>query len=142
MFSASRVAFRRSLSAFQRVTVSRQRLPIYNHAVKLCSSVATNRIELGKINELERKFQLFYTCKKCNNRNSHLISKLAYEKGVVIVKCTGCQNNHLIADNLKWFKDDKTNIEEILREKGEEVKRISVDGSEIIELLKNDSNKN
>lgn len=140
MFSASRIALRRSLSAFQRVTLRRrQTLPVYN-PVRLCT-VATNRIELGKLDDLERKFQLFYTCKKCSNRNSHLISKLAYEKGVVIVKCSGCQNNHLIADNLKWFKDDKSNIESILREKGEEVKKVSLDGSEIIELLKNDTNK-
>lgn len=140
MFPASRIVLRRSLLAFQRVVSlsNRQSLSISNFTARL-SSVSTNRIELGKIDELERKFQLFYTCKKCSNRNSHLISKLAYEKGVVIVKCAGCQNNHLIADNLKWFKDDKTNIEDILREKGEQVKKVSIEGSEIIELLKDNS---
>lgn len=140
MFPASRIVLRRSLMTFQRVVSlsNRQSLSVSNFAARL-SSVSTNRIELGKIDELERKFQLFYTCKKCSNRNSHLISKLAYEKGVVIVKCAGCQNNHLIADNLKWFKDDKTNIEDILREKGEQVKKVSIEGSEILELLKDNS---
>ena len=48
----------------------------------------------------------------------------------MIVKCEGCNNNHLIADNLGWWPELEAkgikNIEDILHDKGETVKRLNV----------------
>lgn len=87
------------------------------------ASQQMNGLAVGQIHS---KLFLAYTCKVCNTRNSKTISKQAYAKGVVIVRCDQCDNNHLIADNLNWFTDmdGKKNIEDILAEKGESVTKI------------------
>lgn len=112
-------------------------------------NVATLGTALGESpSKYEGKFQLMYTCKKCNTRSSKFITKLAYYKGVVIVNCDGCENRHLIADNLKWFSDmeGKRNIEDIMAEKGETVQRImSADlefiAKELIDTKKDEKEK-
>ncbi|XP_043497021.1 uncharacterized protein LOC122520810 [Polistes fuscatus] len=78
------------------------------------------------LTKIEPKLQIIFTCKKCNTQNNKTMSKLAYQKGVVIIRCDGCKNNHLIADNLGWFNDLKKgiNIEKILAQKGETVCKI------------------
>lgn len=148
MINVSRIALRRSLTSLQRMTVARRfskpQILSFNYCtninIKADSNVvqkqnlADNKPSSLPLGQLEQKMQMIYTCKVCSTRNSQTISKQAYTEGVVIVKCSGCSNNHLVADNLGWFKDKKTNIEDILREKGEEVRRVE-SGSENVEFV-------
>ena len=60
-----------------------------------------SKSEVGKV---AGKMCIVYTCKVCQTRSSKLFSKVSYDKGIVIVKCPGCDNLHLIADNLGWFE--------------------------------------
>ncbi|KAK8813142.1 hypothetical protein WA158_002734 [Blastocystis sp. Blastoise] len=76
---------------------------------------------------------IVFTCKVCNTRAARRMSKRAYEHGVVLIRCPGCNNLHLIADNLGYFDDNSTNVETILAQKGEKVKR--VDDSNVMEFF-------
>ncbi|KAH8554564.1 DNL zinc finger-domain-containing protein [Umbelopsis sp. PMI_123] len=84
--------------------------------------------------QVDPKHQMLigFTCKVCNERSHHVMSKLSYTKGVVLIECPGCQNRHLIADNLGWFRDGKTTVEDLVKEKGEGIRKVIVaeDGSE------------
>ncbi|KAJ1795644.1 hypothetical protein LPJ59_004231 [Coemansia sp. RSA 2399] len=52
------------------------------------------------------------------------MSKNAYKHGVVLMQCDDCKNRHLIADNMGWFRDKNINIQDLMKEKGEEVRQL------------------
>lgn len=69
------------------------------------------------------KYVIVYTCKVCNTRAARTITKAAYHHGVVLIRCPGCTNLHLVADHLGYFDDDSVDIERMAAAKGESVRR-------------------
>ncbi|XP_050210449.1 uncharacterized protein LOC126660811 [Mercurialis annua] len=69
---------------------------------------------------------MLFTCNVCETRSVKTISRESYEKGVVVARCGGCNNLHLIADRLGWFGEPGS-IEDFLAARGEEVKKGSAD---------------
>ncbi|KAJ3327347.1 hypothetical protein HDU76_011962 [Blyttiomyces sp. JEL0837] len=68
-----------------------------------------------------------FTCNVCSTRSHKLMSKYAYQTGVVIIKCDGCKSHHLIADHLGWFDTTQGplgTVEDIMKRKGETVVRL------------------
>lgn len=77
-------------------------------------------------------YMISFQCNVCKNRTTKLMSKMAYEKGLVIIVCDSCKSKHLIADRLGWFNTSSsgnsgepgsTDIEKIMQGKGEKVTR-------------------
>jgi hypothetical protein len=71
-------------------------------------------------------YALVITCKQCDTRSAHKISKQGYHHGTVLLTCPGCKNRHLMADHLKIFSDERITLEDILKEKGDTLKRFTV----------------
>jgi hypothetical protein len=41
-------------------------------------------------------------------------AQVAYHKGVVLVRCPGCDNLHLIADRLGWFEEAGVDVRTLM----------------------------
>lgn len=64
-------------------------------------STAGNGSKTAQIKVDNPEMMIAFTCKKCDTRSSHVMSKQAYTSGTVLITCPGCKNRHLIADHLK-----------------------------------------
>ena len=73
-----------------------------------------------------RRLAIVFTCTVCDTRSAKKFSEHAYRHGVVVVRCPGCGNDHLIADNLGFFEDDWT-LEDMLRARGDSVETLDDD---------------
>lgn len=74
-----------------------------------------------------RRFRLLFTCKVCEHRNLNMISRIAYQQGIVIVTCPGCTSRHLISDKTGLLDYGLWDVE-MLAQHGESVTRLSPDG--------------
>lgn len=111
---------------FERYQAQRKRQYCTERDVKIPTihSGSTTVDPTPKNDGVLHRLHMVFTCTKCETRAVKSFTKNAYEKGVVIVICPGCDARHLIADNLGWFGEDR-NIEEVLAKRGESVVRIT-----------------
>ncbi|KAI1498816.1 DNL zinc finger-domain-containing protein [Biscogniauxia marginata] len=72
---------------------------------------------------LEPHYELTFTCVPCSERSTHVVSKQGYHKGSVLISCPFCRNRHIISDNLNIFGNRKITVEDLMRERGQLVKR-------------------
>ncbi|PLN74979.1 zf-DNL-domain-containing protein [Aspergillus taichungensis] len=88
--------------------------------------------EYEKANRLRREqepaYQITFTCKPCNERSSHRMSKHGYHRGTVVIRCPSCRNRHVISDHLNIFLDQKSTLDDILAKQGDKLTRGYVEG--------------
>ncbi|KAI1644413.1 DNL zinc finger-domain-containing protein [Daldinia loculata] len=71
----------------------------------------------------EPHYELTFTCVPCSERSTHTITKQGYHHGSVLITCPSCRNRHVISDHLNIFGDRKITVEDLMKEKGQLVKR-------------------
>ncbi|KAI0135027.1 DNL zinc finger-domain-containing protein [Daldinia grandis] len=72
---------------------------------------------------VEPHYQLTFTCVPCGKRSTHTITKQGYHHGSVLITCPSCRNRHVISDHLSIFGDRKITIEDLMKERGQLVKK-------------------
>ncbi|KAI5926631.1 DNL zinc finger-domain-containing protein [Camillea tinctor] len=97
----------------------------FAHAIpKPPSAPSSNSSDANKRRKLaEPHYQLRFTCVPCSHRSTHVVSKQGYHKGSVLITCPECRNRHIISDHLNIFGERKITVEDLMRERGQLVKR-------------------
>ncbi|KAH6700030.1 hypothetical protein VD0002_g1039 [Verticillium dahliae] len=88
--------------------------------------------------ESQPHYRLTFTCTPCNTQSTHNISKQGYHRGSVLVTCPGCRNRHVISDHLKIFGERNITVEDLMREKGQLVKKGTLGEDGDIEFWEDD----
>ncbi|KAL3478091.1 DNL zinc finger-domain-containing protein [Aspergillus californicus] len=78
--------------------------------------------------EQEPQYQIQFTCRPCGERSTHTMSKHAYHRGTVLIRCPKCENRHVISDNLKIFFENRKTLDDILAEGGQKIMRGQLSG--------------
>ncbi|CAF3450284.1 hypothetical protein SNK03_000665 [Fusarium graminearum] len=84
-------------------------------------------------------YQLSFTCVPCGHRSHHNVSKQGYHYGSTLITCPSCRNRHVISDHLHIFGDKPFTIEELMKKKGQLVKRGTLGEDGDIEFWPEDS---
>ena len=79
-------------------------------------------------------YELTFTCKPCKHRSTHTITKQGYHYGAVLITCPECKNRHVISDHLGIFADQAFTVEDLMKQKGDLVKRGTLSGQGDLEF--------
>eukprot|EP01132_Coremiostelium_polycephalum_P009750 gene9750-11975_t len=100
---------------------------------------------------IEPRYYIEFTCtykpnetaEECGFISKKTFTKHSYHKGVVIIRCEGCQKLHLIADHLGYtgYDSGKT-IEEIMEKLGKPIKKLRLERTDTKEETTNTNNNN
>lgn len=98
---------------------------------------ATKEFQIPGAQAGGKKLAIVYTCGVCETRSIKQFSEHSYLNGVVLVRCPGCENLHLIADRLGVFEgkgDDGQgwDIQKAMAELGDNVRVF--DDENVLEL--------
>ncbi|KAK8139017.1 DNL zinc finger [Apiospora sp. TS-2023a] len=96
-------------------------IPKPSRPAALAASSPSDEIKQRKLQEPH--YELTFTCVPCSDRSTHTVSKQGYHKGSVLITCPSCRNRHIISDHLNIFGDRKITVEDLMRERGQLVKR-------------------
>ena len=114
--------FPRVFPLLRRTSLSRFKSDVSDR--KAVQKLLKGELQSGKSIFPEPKMLIGFTCKVCDHRSHHTMSKNAYKHGTVLIQCPGCRSRHLIADHLNWFDSANTGqrtIEEWLKARGEPI---------------------
>ncbi|KAL3650005.1 hypothetical protein CASFOL_006408 [Castilleja foliolosa] len=89
------------------------------------SSIA-QQVNSKLISSEKQDHAMIFFCKSCNVRSVKIVCRDSYDKGVVIARCDGCNDLHLLVDRL-GLVGEHASIEEFLAAHGQDVEKNSVD---------------
>ena len=78
------------------------------------ASVTLNLDNIPGMQSEGEKYVIMFTCNVCEKRSAKKISKKSYHTGVVICRCEGCNNLHLIADRMGVFEDESWDVQKYM----------------------------
>lgn len=67
------------------------------------SSASPSTSSSSSSNTAVAELAAIFTCNVCDLRSAKGFSRVAFERGVIIVTCEGCESMHALADRLGWF---------------------------------------
>ncbi|KAL3650006.1 hypothetical protein CASFOL_006409 [Castilleja foliolosa] len=90
------------------------------------TSSIVQQVNSKLISSEKQDHAMIFFCKSCNVRSVKIVCRDSYDKGVVIARCDGCNDLHLLVDRL-GLVGEHASIEEFLAAHGQDVEKNSVD---------------